>query len=110
MPKLLRHLLKLVGVLAIVAWSLVPIGLIAMSSFKADRDILSTGSTFAFGPVSKMTDAPSSGTKDQLASAEGLMVPSSRMKRTITSRLVSGASKIVFEALISGKLPPPPAR
>ena len=65
--------------------------------------------SFAFGPVSKMTDAPSSGTKDQLASAEGLMVPSSMMKRTITSRLVSGASKIVFEALISGKLPPPPA-
>ena len=45
MPKLLRHLLKLVGVLAIVAWSLVPIGLIAMSSFKADRDIFSISLT-----------------------------------------------------------------
>ena len=51
MPKLLRHLLKLVGVAAIVAWSLVPIGLIAMSSFKADRDIFSTSGTFAFAPT-----------------------------------------------------------
>ncbi|MCV9938972.1 carbohydrate ABC transporter permease [Boseaceae bacterium BT-24-1] len=51
LPKLLRHLLKLVGVLAIVAWSLVPIGLIAMSSFKADRDIFSTSGTFSFAPT-----------------------------------------------------------
>ena len=51
MPKLLRHLLKLVGVLAIVAWSLVPIGLIALSCFKADRDIFSITGALSFSPT-----------------------------------------------------------
>ena len=51
LPRFLGHLLKLVGVLAIVAWSLVPIGLIALSSFKADRDIFSTSGTLAFVPT-----------------------------------------------------------
>lgn len=51
MPKFLRHLLKFAGVVAIVMWSLVPIGLIAMSSFKADRDIFSTSGTFSFVPT-----------------------------------------------------------
>lgn len=51
MPRLLRSLLKLAGVAAIVAWSLLPIGLIALSSFKADRDIFSTSSSFAFAPT-----------------------------------------------------------
>ena len=51
MPKLLRHFLKFVGVLAVVAWSLVPIGLIAMSSFKADRDIFSPTGAFSFAPT-----------------------------------------------------------
>ncbi|MBN9448812.1 MAG: carbohydrate ABC transporter permease [Bosea sp.] len=51
MPRLVRHLLKLVGVLAVVAWSLVPIGLIALSSFKADRDIFSPTGAFSFAPT-----------------------------------------------------------
>ncbi len=51
MPRLVRHLLKLVGVLAVVAWSLVPIGLIALSSFKADRNIFSPTGAFSFAPT-----------------------------------------------------------
>lgn len=46
-----RLLLKLVGVLAIVAWSLLPIALIVMSSFKSDRDIFSLTSRFSFMPT-----------------------------------------------------------
>lgn len=45
------NLLKGLIVLAIAAWSLLPIGLIALSSFKADRDIFSLGSTFSFAPT-----------------------------------------------------------
>lgn len=48
---LLRHALKLAGVLAIVAWSLLPIALIVMSSFKSDRDIFSLTSRFSFAPT-----------------------------------------------------------
>lgn len=47
----LTALLKAIGVLVIAAWSLVPIALIAMSSFKADRDIFSTASRFTFEPT-----------------------------------------------------------
>ena len=47
----LRLLLKLVGVLLVAAWSLLPIALIAMSSFKADRDIFSVASRFSFAPT-----------------------------------------------------------
>ncbi len=47
----LRALLKLVGVLVIAAWSLLPIALIALSSFKADRDIFSIASRFSFTPT-----------------------------------------------------------
>ncbi|AMJ63195.1 carbohydrate ABC transporter permease [Bosea sp. PAMC 26642] len=46
-----RLLLKLAGVIAIVAWSLLPIALIVMSSFKSDRDIFSLTSRFSFMPT-----------------------------------------------------------
>jgi multiple sugar transport system permease protein len=48
---LLRAALKLLGVLVIVAWSVLPIALIAMSSFKSDRDIFSLTSRFSFAPT-----------------------------------------------------------
>jgi multiple sugar transport system permease protein len=57
MPKLMdkfplfRALLKGLGVLVILAWSILPIALIAMSSFKADRDIFSLTSRFSFTPT-----------------------------------------------------------
>lgn len=47
----LPALLKWLGVALIAAWSLLPILLIVMSSFKADRDIFSTASRFAFAPT-----------------------------------------------------------
>jgi len=47
----LPALLKWLGVALIAAWSLLPILLIVMSSFKADRDIFSTASRFAFTPT-----------------------------------------------------------
>ncbi|AOO80188.1 multiple sugar transport system permease protein [Bosea sp. OK403] len=50
-PSLLRAALKLLGVLVIVAWSVLPIALIAMSSFKSDRDIFSLTSRFSFAPT-----------------------------------------------------------
>jgi multiple sugar transport system permease protein len=50
-PSLLRAGLKLVGVLAILAWSVLPIALIVMSSFKSDRDIFSLTSRFSFLPT-----------------------------------------------------------
>lgn len=43
--------LKTLGVLAIAAWSILPIALIVMSSFKADRDIFSLSSRFSFTPT-----------------------------------------------------------
>ncbi len=50
-PSLLLLILKLLGVLAILAWSLLPIALIVMSSFKSDRDIFSLTSRFSFLPT-----------------------------------------------------------
>jgi len=50
-PSILRAALKLIGVLAILAWSLLPIALIVMSSFKSDRDIFSLTSRFSFLPT-----------------------------------------------------------
>jgi multiple sugar transport system permease protein len=50
-PSLPRAVLKLLGVLVIVAWSVLPIALIAMSSFKSDRDIFSLTSRFSFAPT-----------------------------------------------------------
>ncbi|POR46369.1 carbohydrate ABC transporter permease [Bosea psychrotolerans] len=50
-PSLPRLILKLLGVLVIVAWSVLPIALIAMSSFKSDRDIFSLTSRFSFAPT-----------------------------------------------------------
>ncbi|HEY5797047.1 MAG TPA: carbohydrate ABC transporter permease [Bosea sp. (in: a-proteobacteria)] len=46
-----RLVLKWLGVLMVAAWSLLPIVLIVMSSFKSDRDIFSTGSRFVFAPT-----------------------------------------------------------
>lgn len=43
--------LKLVGILVIVAWSVLPIALIVMSSFKSDRDIFSLTARFSFMPT-----------------------------------------------------------
>ena len=53
MPKLSlpRLVLKWLGVVMIAAWSLLPIGLIVMSSLKSDRDIFSIGSRFVFAPT-----------------------------------------------------------
>lgn len=50
-PSFLSAALKLLGVLAIVAWSVLPIALIVMSSFKSDRDIFSLTSRFSFMPT-----------------------------------------------------------
>jgi multiple sugar transport system permease protein len=47
----LTTLVKGLVTLLIAAWSLVPIGLIVMSSFKADRDIFSVASPFKFEPT-----------------------------------------------------------
>lgn len=46
-----RLALKWLGVVMIAAWSLLPIALIVMSSFKSDRDIFSLGSRFVFTPT-----------------------------------------------------------
>lgn len=43
--------LKAFGVLVIAAWSILPIALIVMSSFKSDRDIFSLTSRFSFTPT-----------------------------------------------------------
>lgn len=50
-PSLPKLVLKFAGVLAIMAWSLLPIALIVMSSFKSDRDIFSLTSRFSFMPT-----------------------------------------------------------
>jgi multiple sugar transport system permease protein len=47
----LLMVLKAIGILAIVAWSVLPIALIVMSSFKSDRDIFSLTSRFSFTPT-----------------------------------------------------------
>ncbi|NNC01016.1 carbohydrate ABC transporter permease, partial [Corallococcus exiguus] len=46
-----RIILKTVAVAAVLAWSLVPILLIAMSSFKADRDIFAVPPRLGFHPT-----------------------------------------------------------
>jgi multiple sugar transport system permease protein len=46
-----RMVLKGIGVAVILAWSILPIGLIVMSSFKSDRDIFSLSSRFSFMPT-----------------------------------------------------------
>jgi multiple sugar transport system permease protein len=51
MPRPLLALLKAVAVAAILVWSLVPIAMILMSSFKADRDIFVVPPRFAFEPT-----------------------------------------------------------
>jgi multiple sugar transport system permease protein len=47
----LTVLVKSLVTLLIAAWSLVPIGLIVMSSFKSDRDIFSVAARFTFEPT-----------------------------------------------------------
>jgi multiple sugar transport system permease protein len=51
MRKLSLAILKAVGLVTIVAWSILPIALIVLSSFKADRDIFSLTSRFTFMPT-----------------------------------------------------------
>ena len=51
MRKLPLSILKAIGILAIVAWSILPIALIVLSSFKSDRDIFSLSSRFSFMPT-----------------------------------------------------------
>jgi len=51
MPKLPLSILKAIGIVAIVAWSILPIALIVLSSFKSDRDIFSPSSHFSFMPT-----------------------------------------------------------
>ena len=51
MRKLPLSLLKAIGIVAIVAWSILPIALIVMSSFKSDRDIFSPSARFSFMPT-----------------------------------------------------------
>lgn len=46
-----RMVLKGIGIAAILAWSILPIALIVMSSFKSDRDIFSLSSRFSFMPT-----------------------------------------------------------
>jgi multiple sugar transport system permease protein len=47
----LRILLKTIAMAVILAWSLVPIVMIALSSFKADRDIFAVPPRFSFAPT-----------------------------------------------------------
>ena len=47
----IRSLLKTVAVAAILMWSLLPIALIVVSSFKADRDIFAVPPRLAFAPT-----------------------------------------------------------
>ncbi|HVL72809.1 MAG TPA: carbohydrate ABC transporter permease [Beijerinckiaceae bacterium] len=51
MPRPLLALLKGIAIAAILVWSLVPIAMILMSSFKADRDIFAVPPRFAFEPT-----------------------------------------------------------
>lgn len=48
---ILRSILKIVAVTAVLAWSLAPILLIFMSSFKADRDIFAVPPRLGFSPT-----------------------------------------------------------
>ena len=51
MGKLPLSILKAIGIVAIVAWSILPIALIVLSSFKSDRDIFSPSARFSFMPT-----------------------------------------------------------
>ena len=53
MPERSLHLsiLKAIGIVVIAAWSVLPIALIVLSSFKADRDIFAPGARFSFMPT-----------------------------------------------------------
>lgn len=51
MPRILRRILKAIAILMVLAWSLVPIILIALSSFKADKDIFAAPPTLTFAPT-----------------------------------------------------------
>ena len=51
MRKLPLSILKAIGIVAIVAWSILPIALIVLSSFKSDRDIFSPSARFSFMPT-----------------------------------------------------------
>lgn len=51
MPRIIHIALKALGMAAIIFWSLTPIALIALSSFKADRDIFSTQGILSFVPT-----------------------------------------------------------
>ena len=46
-----RMIFKGIGIAVILAWSILPIALIVMSSFKSDRDIFSLSSRFSFMPT-----------------------------------------------------------
>lgn len=52
MPRsLLRPALKTIGLAVILIWSLLPIAMIVLSSFKADRDIFAIPPRFSFSPT-----------------------------------------------------------
>lgn len=51
MPDLLRKLLKSAALFLVLAWSLVPIILIVISSFKADKDIFAAPPQLLFAPT-----------------------------------------------------------
>ena len=51
MPKLVTKALKALAILAVLVWSLLPIALIALSSFKADKDIFAAPPRFWFEPT-----------------------------------------------------------
>ena len=49
--RLVRPVLKAIGLTAILIWSLLPIAMIVLSSFKGDRDIFAIPPRFAFAPT-----------------------------------------------------------
>jgi multiple sugar transport system permease protein len=49
--RLIRPVLKAIGLTAILAWSLLPIAMIVLSSFKGDRDIFAVPPRLAFAPT-----------------------------------------------------------
>lgn len=51
MPKPLRRILKAIAILMVLGWSLMPIVLIALSSFKSDKDIFAAPPKLAFVPT-----------------------------------------------------------
>ena len=47
----LRRIAKALAIAAVLAWSLLPIGMIVLSSFKADRDIFASAARLGFAPT-----------------------------------------------------------